>query len=59
PQNAAVSARASEFTPSRVSLDGALYCACERQRTTGAIAHYSVQALILCLPVAQIFHFAF
>ncbi|HGW2374155.1 TPA: hypothetical protein ACNLHT_004025 [Escherichia coli] len=27
---------ASEFTPSRVSLDGALYCACERQRATGA-----------------------
>ncbi|NAQ12018.1 hypothetical protein FZN28_24260 [Escherichia coli] len=52
-------APASSRRPGALQQGGALYCAYERQRATGASAHCSMQALILCLPVAQIFHFAF
>ncbi|WP_256343549.1 hypothetical protein [Escherichia coli] len=40
-------APASLRRPGALQQGGALYCACERQRATGAIAHYSAQALIL------------
>ncbi|EFX2453143.1 hypothetical protein EY466_05945 [Shigella sonnei] len=50
-------ATASLRRPGALQQGGALYCACERQRATGAIAHCSMQLGLLRLPESEFFLF--